>query len=529
MIFALIISILLLFSVSCVFAGDNETVSEVMSVSNNLATSNDVANVNEMLNSPSDEGVLTASNVINVHVTDSYNETSNKWDEDGFNLAGATVKVYNSKNKLISTLTTDKSGNVVIKNLGSDKYRLEISYSTYEPITLKDIDFTKQSGSVKIDDVMFVPDILLLVDYNSHNEKVDVLMNMSKRVAYISTTDFDKSRAWLVEYANFMHIDMFSESAYSVLTGQYLKELLSKSPANANYNVAYTFSVFSQQILNNTGLHVVGASAKNNTYDTIENTYIGSYFQARDIEESDILQSNMKNYLAYVKYLINPLKYDDPTLDENNAPLMSPECGFYHPDLGMYTLVPEGKLINSWIRENPGYTHSSDGSLNWMTENYVVWLMDVLDPTELFKKFEKDYIDKFHPDKPFIAIASYYGGEEVSDALIRGYEANGRPAFNVFKTGTQPPMSSILNKINNISTVGISAVNSLCSWSLDYANGTAEPDLTDIDLHVLKGIVEISEYSTTVNWVLKSNGHIWLLILVLKVYSVKSLYHGLTA
>nr|WP_292814513.1 cobaltochelatase subunit CobN [Methanobrevibacter sp.] len=495
MIFALIISILLLFSVSCVFAGDNETVSEVMSVSNNLATSNDVANVNEMLNSPSDEGVLTASNVINVHVTDSYNETSNKWDEDGFNLAGATVKVYNSKNKLISTLTTDKSGNVVIKNLGSDKYRLEISYSTYEPITLKDIDFTKQSGSVKIDDVMFVPDILLLVDYNSHNEKVDVLMNMSKRVAYISTTDFDKSRAWLVEYANFMHIDMFSESAYSVLTGQYLKELLSKSPANANYNVAYTFSVFSQQILNNTGLHVVGASAKNNTYDTIENTYIGSYFQARDIEESDILQSNMKNYLAYVKYLINPLKYDDPTLDENNAPLMSPECGFYHPDLGMYTLVPEGKLINSWIRENPGYTHSSDGSLNWMTENYVVWLMDVLDPTELFKKFEKDYIDKFHPDKPFIAIASYYGGEEVSDALIRGYEANGRPAFNVFKTGTQPPMSSILNKINNISTVGISAVNSLCSWSLDYANGTAEPDLTDIDLHVLKGIVEISEYS----------------------------------
>ena len=186
---------MLLFSVSCVFAGDNETVSEVMSVSNNLATSNDVANVNEMLNSPSDEGVLTASNVINVHVTDSYNETSNKWDEDGFNLAGATVKVYNSKNKLISTLTTDKSGNVVIKNLGSDKYRLEISYSTYEPITLKDIDFTKQSGSVKIDDVMFVPDILLLVDYNSHNEKVDVLMNMSKRVAYISTTDFDKSRA----------------------------------------------------------------------------------------------------------------------------------------------------------------------------------------------------------------------------------------------------------------------------------------------------------------------------------------------
>lgn len=230
---------------------------------------------------------------------------------------------------------------------------------------------------------MFVPDILMLVDYNSHNEKVDVLMNMSRRVAFISTTDFDKARAWLVEYANYIHIDMFSESAYSVFTGQYLKELLAKSPANAKYNVAYTFGVCSQQILNNTGLHVVGASALNNTFDTIENTYVGSYFQARDIEESHILQSNMKNYLAYVYYLINPSKYADPTLDEANSPLMSPECGFYHPDMGIYSLVPEGKLVNQWIRQNPGYTHSGDGSLNWMVEDYVEWLTNVLDPTSL--------------------------------------------------------------------------------------------------------------------------------------------------
>ena len=483
------ISILLLVSVGCVFAEANETISGV-------AKNTTVVTHDTVLTSSDDNQILAANdNVININVKDSYIKNSSTWDEDGINLAGATVKVFDSNNKLVSTKITDSKGNAVIKNLGSKVYSLEVSYSTYEPIKLTDLDFTKKSGTLNINDVIFVPDILLLVDYNSHNEKVDILMNMSKRVAYISTTDFDKSRAWLVEYAKFMHIDMFSESAYSVLTGQYLKELLAKSPANANYNVAYTFSVFSQQILNNTGLHIVGASPKNNTYDTIENTYIGSYFQARDIEESDILQSNMKNYFDYVRYLINPSKYSNPTLDENNAPLMSPECGFYHPDLGMYTLVPEGVLINSWIRENPGYTHSSDGSLNWMTENYVEWLTKVLDPTALFKKFESDYIAKFHPKKPFIAIASYYGGEEVSDALIRGYEANGRPAFNVFKTGTQPPMSSILNKIANLSTVGISAINSLCSWSLDYANGTAEPDLTDIDLHVLKGIVEISEYS----------------------------------
>ncbi len=494
-VFSLIILILLLISANAVFAADNETITGSISASNGLDLNEVGINIQDNL-SQSDGDILTANNNgINVHVTDSYINGSNTWDEDGVDLAGAKVKVYDSKNKLISTLLSDSKGNVVIKNLGSDNYKLEVSYSTYEPIILDDIDFTKKSGTVNIDDVMFVPDILLLVDYNSHNEKVDLLMNMSKRVAYISTTDFDKSRAWLVEYANYMHIDMFSESAFSVLTGQYLKELLARSPANAKYNVAYTFGVFSQQILDNTGIHIVGASAKNNTFETIENTYIGSYFQARDIVESDILKSNMKNYLDYVRYLINPKKYSDPTLYEENAPLMSPECGFYHPDLGLYSLEPEGKLINQWIHENPGYTHSADGSLNWMTENYVDWLMVTSDPTELFKKFEKDYIEMFHPDKPFIAIASYYGGEEVSDRLIRGYEANGRPAFNVFKTGTQPPMSSIINKISSISTVGLSAINSLCSWSLDYANGSAEPDLTDIDLHVLKGIVEISEYS----------------------------------
>ena len=497
-VFALILSILLVFSVSCVFAGDNETISDVVSAPSELEEITQENNIDEVESSQSDGGILEAgNNVINVvNVKDSYNETSKTWDEDGFNLAGATIKVFDSSNNnLISTHKTDANGNAVIKNLQSSKYYLEVSYSTYEPIITEKIDFTKNSGSVDIKGIQFVPDILLLVDYNSHNEKVDVLMNMSRRVAYISTTDFDKSRAWLVEYAKYMHIDMFSESAYSVLTAQYLKELLARSPANKNYNVAYTFSVFSKQILNNTGIHIVGASAANNTFDTIENTYIGSYFQARDIAESNILQSNMKNYLNYVKYLIDPDKYSNPTDDENNAPLMSPECGFYHPDLGLYSFVPSGKSINQWIHDNPGYTHSSDGSLNWMTENYVEWLIAESDPTALFKNFENDYIARFNPDKPFIAIASYYGGEEVADALIRGYEANGRPAFNVFKTGTQPPMSSILNKIASISTVGISAINSLCSWSLDYANGTAEPDLSDIDLHVLKGIVEISEYS----------------------------------
>ena len=492
-VFAFILSVMILFSLSAASAQDNVTVSDADTPDDSLQVSEDISE-----SSDSDEGTLgAAGSSINVHVYDSYTQSAKTWSEDGFNLKGADVRLYAFSNYtgLVASAKSNEAGIATLSNLQPTKYYMEVAYSTYNPIRL-DVDLTGNEGkTLNIDNVMFVPDILLLVDYNSHSEKVDLLMNMSKRVAYISTTDFDKSRAWLAEYAMFMHIDMFSESAYTILTAQYLKELLSKSPANANYNVAYTFSVFSKQIMDTTGIHIAGASKNNNTFDTIENTYIGSYFQAKDIVESDILKSNMQNYLAYVKYLISPDEYPNPTLDENNAPLMSPECGFYHPDLGLYTLVPEGKLINKWICENPGYTHSSDGSLNWMCENYVEWLENELDPTALFIQFENDYITKIGAAKPFIAIASYYGGEEVSDALIRGYESKGRPAFNVFKTGTQPSMSSILNDIVSVSKTGISAINSLCSWSLDYANGTAEPDLSEIDLHVLKGIVDISEYS----------------------------------
>ena len=104
-------------------------------------------------------------------------------------------------------------------------------------------------------------------------------MNMSKRIGYISTTNFDESRAWLAQYAKFIHIDMFAEnSGYNKFTSSYLKQLLAQSPANKNYNVAYTFGTYTQEILNATGLHIVGANQSNNHYDTIENTYIGSYF-----------------------------------------------------------------------------------------------------------------------------------------------------------------------------------------------------------------------------------------------------------
>ena len=149
---------------------------------------------------------------------------------------------------------------------------------------------------------------------------------------------------------------------------------MAKSPANDNYKVAYTFGVYDDKIKDVTNMHIIGGNAENNTFHTIENTYVGSYFLADDINSTDVLAHNMKYYLQYVSYLINPARYSNPTLEDGPTPLMNPECGFYHPDLGVYTVVPESKLINEWILKNPGYNHDGEGSLNWMIENYKDWL-----------------------------------------------------------------------------------------------------------------------------------------------------------
>ena len=501
----LILSILVMFSLNTAYAQNNAT-SDMGAVNNDSALiqespvlavqeSQDNSSLQQLQVQQTNESKLSSTdNVIEVNVNHHYDEIAQTWDEDGFPLAGAIINLYDSNNNLISTYETDDDGYVEITDLESKKYYVEAVYADFEPKKSSVLDFTRRSGTLR-GSFDFIPDILLLVDYGSHKEKLEVLMNYSKRIAFISTMDYDVSREWLAEYANFIHIDMFAEGAYSVFTAEKLRNLLKDSPANINYNVAYTFGVYTQGILNATGIHIVGASPGNNTYHTIENTYIGSYFQAEDIDASNVLYQNMANYLKYVYYLINPTKYENPTLNDSNAPLMGPESGFYHPDLGIFTIYPEGKLINQWILNNPGYNYDGIGSLNWMVQDYPKWFTDVLDPTVLFKQFEDEYIAKFNPDKKFIAIATYYCGGDVVDSLIRGYEENGRPAFNVFKFSTNPAMSSILRRVMEVSDVGISAITSLYSWSLSYANGTAEPDLSEIDLEVLKGVNEISKYS----------------------------------
>ena len=157
LVFALILSILLLFSVSSVFAVDNETISDVVSAPSELEEITQEQVVTEVESSQSDEGMLEAgNNVINVHVYDSYNETGKTWTEDGIELKGATVKLYdNSTGSLISTQTTNNRGIASFKGLASQIYNLEFTYSTYNPIKLTDIDFTGKDGStLNINEVM---------------------------------------------------------------------------------------------------------------------------------------------------------------------------------------------------------------------------------------------------------------------------------------------------------------------------------------------------------------------------------------
>ena len=86
---------MLLFSISTVFAGNNETISDIVGSADNSDNVVQTSEVPELQSSQSDNQILTAgNNVINVvNVKDSYNETGKIWSEDGFNLKGATVKV----------------------------------------------------------------------------------------------------------------------------------------------------------------------------------------------------------------------------------------------------------------------------------------------------------------------------------------------------------------------------------------------------------------------------------------------------
>ena len=417
---------------------------------------------------------------------DSYDSFTETWYENGVILPGANVTIYDSSNsKILYTGQTDKSGSISFSNLGTGTYNVKISYSTYEPYTQK---VTLSNSPVTINHI-FYPDILFFVSYTDHKEKIDTLMNLSRRICYVSTTNYDNTKEWLFEHANFIQLDMYADSSTYTFNIDVVKE----SPAYENYMIAYTFGSYSDALINKLNLHFVGSSSANNTYNTLENTYIGSYFQAEDIPEVSVLKTNMINLLAYIEYLINPTQYSNPTLDPTKTPLLASEAGIYHPDFGTITICPNQKTINSWILANPGYNNDGIGSLNWMTTQYAEWKKANFNPTAMVKEFEAWYKQNKNYDKSFIIVVSYYAGGDVVDSLIRTYESQGRPSFNLYQSGTSPAMSSLLLEVSQASTIGISSVNSLYSWSLDYAKNNATNNLSELDSTILKAVYDISK------------------------------------
>lgn len=468
--FVLILLIITCISLSAVSASDlNDTDSNLNSIDNNVAKA-----------APSNQGV------VNFDVRDSYSEANHTWFEDGVATNKAIVSIFDSSNKKVFEGHTNDKGLLSVK-LAQGKYKVNIALDDYE-VYSQSITLVR---NVNIEHI-FYPDILFFVDYSSHHEKVNVLCNLSKRVCYVSTTNFDRSKEWMFEYANFIQLDMYVDGS----TYTFNPDILKDSPAYDNYMIAYTFGVYSKELLDRLDLHFVGGSPSHNDVNSLENTYIGSYFQAFDTPDEKVLDKNMANLLDYIKYLINPSKYSNPTLDPKRTPLLASTFGFYHPDYGTLTATPFQKDINAWIKANPGYNHDGKGTLNWMSDNYAAWAKDKLNPTYFMKVFENWYKQNKVHSKPFIAIVSYSVGGELVDRLIRKYEAAGKPAFNIYQFDTSPAMSSMLVEIAKASTFGISAVNSLYSWSLDYAgaaNKSAVKNLTDLDLTILNVVHEISK------------------------------------
>ena len=500
LLFVLILLVITCISLSTVSANDlNNTDSNLDSFDNNVvkvATSDHDINsdigdsYSSVNNTQLENGVVKAVNsnhgVINFDIRDSYSQANNTWFEDGVATNKAIISIYDISNNKVFEGHTNDNGLLSVK-LAQGKYRVDIALDTYE-VYSKSVTL---SNKLNIEHI-FYPDILFFVDYSSHHEKLNVLCNLSKRVCYVSTMNFDKTKEWMFDYANFIQLDMYIDGpTYSFST-----DILKYSPAYEKYMIAYTFGVYSKELLDNIDLHFVGGSPSHNDVNSLENTYIGSYFQAEDTPDEKVLNTNMANLLDYIKYLINPSNYSNPTLDPKRTPLLASSFGFYHPDCGTLTVTPSQKDINSWIKANPGYDHDGIGSLNWMTDNYAEWQKTQSSPAKFMGMFETWYKQNNPYSNSFIVIASYYAGGDLIDSLIRKYEAAGRPAFNIYQSGTSIPMSSILVEIAKASTIGVSAINSLYSWSLDYngmANNSAVKNLTDLDLTILKAVYDISK------------------------------------
>jgi cobaltochelatase CobN len=137
----------------------------------------------------------------------------------------------------------------------------------------------------------------------------------------------------MLKYASFILIDIYTQDcAVSV-------EEVANSPANENHMVAYVFGIYTENFLTKviSSWNFVGGTNENNTYNSLENTYIGSYWQAEVIDDTDVVNENMQNMLDYIFYLLGETDVN-PTKEGRTPLLASSSWGIYHPDYGFLEL-----------------------------------------------------------------------------------------------------------------------------------------------------------------------------------------------
>ena len=438
-------------------------------------------------------------------VTQVYNKTTGKYaggEEDGEVTEGAEVVIYDSYGVKVAQTKSDKSGNYKVNNLTKDNYTVTFSYGTYalgnESVAIinkskTDINYT------------FIPDIAIIsysgaTSTDGQKEKVEALKSISDRVYFLESYNiiegYDNSDQWMLDYTNFILVDMYSEgNGFGIDV-----RLIGESPASQNDMIAYTFGIFSDQLFqgNLRSWGFVGGDPH-----SLENTYIGSYWQAERITDNETVYTNMNNFFKYIQYLLGETNYD-PTKNNGSPILERTDWGTYYPGHRSFTKTPTQKEINEWILSNPGYNIDNAGSLNWMIQNLTAWNAQNNDPGTIFNEFETWYDEEVKINGTFVAIASYYPGGDLIDAMIKEYEKQGRAAINVYQKSTTPAISDIILSLTKGDIAlkhGVSAVSSLYSFSMDYinmGNGNAVNTLKNVNLSVLKALdaIDITSYQS---------------------------------
>lgn len=449
-------------------------------------------------------GAASAATDIKGTVYDAYNKSAGDYVGeygDAVPVANATVKLKN-KNKTLSTIKTSKSGTYVFKNVAKGSYTVEFSYETYKKF-LKNVTVGSKSLTVKY---TFVPDIAIISNYGTSTEagqlnKMQALQKLSSRVYTIGSYDQkEKYRHWMLKYTNFILVDMYNHN-FAVSADDIVN-----SPANKKRMVSYVFGFYTDEYLKKylKGWNFVGGTSKKNTPHTLENTYIGSYWQAQVVKDDTTVKKNMQNMLDYISYLLKETTVN-PTENPTKTPIYPPTFGIYHTDVGIFGTTPTQKQVNTWIKANPGYNDDGSGSLNWMTKELKAWSAKYNTPNNVFRAFENWYNTKKSKIKgSFIVIASYYPGGALVDAMIKAYEDKGRAVLNLFQGPTDPPISEYLKMLtvggNGTKPLsrGVVCVTSLYQWSMDYNNMGKDyviDAFTAMNISIFRAVDSISEYS----------------------------------